>query len=123
MSCRVGCAVLDVIEHEQLQQNALETGAKLLDALRLRAEKHTIIGDICGMGLFIGIELVTDRTTKEPATEQASTIVEVMKSHHVLMSIDGPLENVLKFKPPIGFRDEHVTMFLNALDHALDSLG
>ena len=123
VSCRVGCAVLDVIEREQLQENAHMTGSALLRAISARAETCAIIGDVRGMGLFIGIELVTDRQTKEPATAHASAIVESMKSDGVLMSIDGPLENVLKFKPPIGFRDEHAALFLRALDRALDSIA
>jgi len=103
VSCAVGLAVLDVIEAEGLQQNALKVGAYLKSELEAKKSKHPLIGDVRGMGLFIGVELVLDRETLEPAAKQAAYVVERMKESGILISTDGPLHNVLKVKPPIVF--------------------
>ena len=70
-------------------------------------------------GLFVGVELVRDRRTLEPAADEASYVVERMKRHGVLLSTDGPLRNVLKIKPPMVFGDEEVTTLVRALDRVL----
>ena len=103
VSCRIGMAVLDVLEDEDLQGNAARTGGRLLDGLRLLAADHPIIGEVRGLGLFIGVELVLDRKTLEPAAAEASYIAERMRDHGILISTDGPLHNVLKIKPPLVF--------------------
>jgi 4-aminobutyrate aminotransferase-like enzyme/Ser/Thr protein kinase RdoA (MazF antagonist) len=105
VSCAVGLAVLDVIRDEGLQQNALDAGNYLME--RLRELDDPLIGDVRGQGLFIGVELVRDRATKEPAPGEASAVVNRMKSRGVLLSTDGPYHNVIKIKPPIVFtRDD-----------------
>ena len=103
VSCAVGLAVLDVIEEERLQENALKVGAYLKSELEALKSKHPLIGDVRGLGLFIGVELVLDRETFEPAAKQADYVVERMKESGILLSTDGPLHNVLKIKPPIVF--------------------
>jgi 4-aminobutyrate aminotransferase-like enzyme len=103
VSCAVGLAVLDVIEEEGLQENALKVGAHLKEGLEELKSRHQLIGDVRGMGLFIGVELVRDRETLEPAAKQANYVIERMKEHGILLSTDGPLHNVLKIKPPIVF--------------------
>lgn len=103
VSCAVANTVLDVIEDEGLAAHAARVGLDLrtrLDALRTQ---HTIVGDVRGAGLFLGVELVTDRETRAPATQQASYIAERMRDLHVLVSTDGPHDNVLKIKPPLCF--------------------
>jgi 4-aminobutyrate aminotransferase-like enzyme len=119
VSCAVGLAVLDVIGDERLQENALNVGNYLLDGLRNLQNKHALIGDVRGLGLFIGIELVRDRHTLEPAAEEASHIVNQMKERGILLSTDGPLHNVIKIKPPIIFSIENADFLLRELDAVL----
>ena len=75
-----------------------------------------MIGDVRGLGLFIGIELVRDRETLEPAVEQAFYIAERMKEEGILVSVDGPLYNVLKIKPPLVFTEANADLYINTLD-------
>jgi 4-aminobutyrate aminotransferase-like enzyme len=85
--------------------------------------RHELIGDVRGVGLFIGVELVRDRATLEPADAEAHAIVERMKNRHILLSVDGPLHNVLKIKPPIVFtRDDADQLVLN-LDDVISCLN
>ena len=103
VSCAIGLAVLDVIEEESLQENALKVGAYLKARLEELKSKYPLIGDVRGLGLFIGVELVLDREAFEPAPKQAAYVVERMKDCGLLISTDGPLNNVLKIKPPLVF--------------------
>lgn len=119
VSCAIGLEVLKVIKEEGLQQNAKEVGAYLKTALINMMNKHHIIGDVRGPGLFLGIELVTSRETKEPATEQASYFANRMRDKGILMSTDGPYNNVLKIKPPMVFSKENADFLLESMDHVL----
>jgi 4-aminobutyrate aminotransferase-like enzyme/Ser/Thr protein kinase RdoA (MazF antagonist) len=119
VSCAIGLAVLDVIADEGLQAHALEVGESLLAGLRSLAEKHPLIGDVRGMGLFIGIELVRDRVTLEPAAEEASYVVNRMRECGILLSTDGPLHNVIKIKPPLPFSLEDGKLLVATLDRVL----
>ncbi len=119
VSCAVGMAVLDVIEEESLQENALKVGDRLKKGLEKLMEKHQIIGDVRGLGLFIGVELVLDRETLIPAVKQASYIIERMKEEGILISIDGPLHNVLKIKPPLVFTKANADFLVDTLDEIL----
>ena len=91
--------------------------------LRGLAERHEIIGDVRGEGLFIGVELVTDRDTLEPAARQASVVVNQAKKRGILLSTDGPLDNVLKIKPPLVITEQDVDMALRCLDETLADIG
>lgn len=122
VSMAVGHAVLDVIETEQLQAGAQQTGAYLLDRFEDLRQRHALIGDVRGAGLFLGVELVRDRETLEPATEEAGWIVNHMRQNAVLASTDGPLDNVLKFKPPMVFTRREADLLLDALDAAFNAL-
>jgi len=119
VSCAVGTAVLDVIEDEGLQENARRVGEQLKHDLTGLMVRHPIIGDVRGLGLFIGIELVQERQTLAPAVAEAAYIVERMKEQGILLSIDGPLHNVLKLKPPIVFDEENGRMLVETLDRIL----
>ena len=119
VSCAVGLAVLDVIEDEELQENALKVGTYLKGELEGLKSKHPLIGDVRGMGLFIGVELVLDEETLAPGEIQASYIVERMKDRGILISTDGPLHNVVKIKPPIVFSDVHAKQFVTTFGHVL----
>jgi 4-aminobutyrate aminotransferase-like enzyme/Ser/Thr protein kinase RdoA (MazF antagonist) len=116
VSCAVGLAVLDVIEDEELQKNALKVGAWLKAGLAQLTLRHQLIGDVRGRGLFLGVELVRDRLSQEPAALQASYLIERMKEHGILVGTDGPLHNVLKIKPPLIFTEADADRFLSTLD-------
>jgi len=119
VSCAAALAVLDVIRDEGLQGNARATGDYLLGGLRDLAARHPLIGDARGWGLFLGLELVRDRETREPAAQEASNLVDRMKDLGVLLSTDGPLHNVIKIKPPIVFSRADADVLLSRLDLAL----
>jgi len=120
VSCAIGLAVLDVIRDEDLQGHALEIGGRLRDGLRSLMDKHEIIGDVRGAGLFIGVELVRDRGTLEPAGEEAEILINRMMARGMLLSTDGPFHNVIKIKPPMVLTADDVDMVVRILD---DELG
>lgn len=122
VSCAVGNAVLDVVRDEGLQENALEVGGYFLEGLRSLASRHRLIGDVRGRGLFLGVELVRDHTTLEPAADEAARIIERMKDAGILLSTDGPLHNVLKIKPPMVITRGDVDRVVETLDRVLGEL-
>ena len=115
VSCATGLAVLDVIAEEKLQENALETGAYLKAGLKALAENFPVIGDVRGEGLFIGIELIEDPITLTPATDFTRDLVNRVKEAGILISSDGPYNNVIKIKPPITFDKSHADHLLHTL--------
>ena len=119
VSCRVGASVLQVIESEGLQENARVVGAHLLARLRELMERHPVIGDVRGRGLFLGVELVEERTRKTPASALAETVIEFAQARGVLLSLDGPGHNVIKIKPPLVFTRDDADLLVTVLDHAL----
>ena len=123
VSCAVGMAVLDVIESENLQENAQVTGTVLKQSLESLKKEHSIIGDVRGRGLFLGVELVRDSETLEPADQEAEYIANRMRDLGILISTDGPLHNVLKIKPPMVFNESNATRLAEALDSILQEDG
>ncbi len=121
VSCAVGMAVLDVIEGEGLMSRAARTGAMLLDGLRGLQQRHAVIGDVRGEGMYLGVDLVLDRETRQPATDVAGEIAERLRQRGVLISTDGPHDNVLKIKPPIVFGAVEADLLIDELDRALSS--
>jgi 4-aminobutyrate aminotransferase-like enzyme len=119
VSTAIGLAVLDVIRDERLMHNAAVVGDRMLHGLRELAAVHPIIGDVRGLGLFVGVELVRDRATLEPANTELSAIVEAMKARRILLSAEGPHHNVLKVKPPIVLSNADCDEFLDKLDLSL----
>lgn len=119
VSCAVGLAVLDVIAEERLQEHALTVGRHLVNGLRALQGRYELIGDVRGEGLFIGVELVTDRATLEPATTRAREAVEALRHRGILLSTDGPHANVIKIKPPLPFTTEDADRVVAELDAAL----
>jgi 4-aminobutyrate aminotransferase-like enzyme/Ser/Thr protein kinase RdoA (MazF antagonist) len=119
VSCAVGMAVLDEIKNEKLQQNAKKVGTYLLKRLKELMKTHQVIGDVRGWGLFIGVELVRNRATLEPAKEETEYIVERLRDLGFLINLDGPLQNVLKIKPPLSFTLENADRFVNTIDIVL----
>ncbi|UYV37958.1 aminotransferase class III-fold pyridoxal phosphate-dependent enzyme [Rhodobacteraceae bacterium D3-12] len=112
-------AVLDVIRDEGLQENARVVGDYAREGLRNLAEKHPVIGDVRGSGLFFGAELVLDRETKAPATEFTKKVANAVKAKGVLMNFLGVHYNVLKMRPPLVFSREDADRMLGAVDEAL----
>ncbi len=119
VSCVIGLEVLRVIKDEHLQQNAKIVGDYLKAGLRSLMKDFQIIGDVRGPGLFIGFELVKNRATKEPATEQASYFANRMRDKGILMSTDGPFDNVLKIKPPMVFSKNDADFLLDSITKVL----
>ena len=119
VSCAVGQAVLTVIEEEKLQHNALEVGDTLMRLLTKLKQNHSIIGDVRGNGLFLGIELIKDHKTLKPAATEADQIVNKMKEKGILLSTDGPDHNVIKIKPPMVFTKDNAFFLVETLDNIL----
>ncbi|XP_041842344.1 ethanolamine-phosphate phospho-lyase [Melanotaenia boesemani] len=122
VSCAIGLAVLDVIAKEDLQGNALRVGRYLTSQLEKQKEKHLLVGDIRGCGLFVGVELVRDRVKLTPATAEAQEVIYKLKEQHILLSADGPHRNVLKFKPPLCFTMEDADLVVEKIDLILTEL-
>lgn len=119
VSCAVGMAVLEVIESEGLQAHAFALGNAWMDGLRSLQTKHRIIGDVRGLGLFNGIELVLDPDTREPAPEQAAYVVDRLRDFGILTGTDGPHHNVIKLRGPMVLDRTDVDDFLRVLDRVL----
>jgi 4-aminobutyrate aminotransferase-like enzyme len=119
VSCAAGLAVLDVIEDEQLQANALTVGTHLVNGLHSLAGRHVCIGDIRGSGFFIAVELVEDRDKKAPATELTGKVVNGMRERGVLTGSIGPDKNILKLRPPMVLTIDDANLMLEKLDQTL----
>ncbi len=119
ISMTQGLATLEVIDEENLQQNSLVVGKHLKDGLLALQEKHSLIGDVRGLGLMLGVELVRDRKTKEPATTEAAEVMETMKGRQVLVGKGGLYGNTLRIKPPMCITKEDANYLLAMLDETL----
>lgn len=123
VSCAVANAVMQVIEDEKLQENCLVVGKYLVERGNELMRDYELIGDVRGMGLFFGMELVKDRKLRTPATEEANFVVSRMKNvHKILVSSDGPDDNVVKLKPPMVFNKENVDEFIAGFEECLQYL-
>ena len=123
VSMAAASAVLDVIERSGLQRNALEVGNYLRERLGALAQRHAVVGEARGAGLFIGLELVTDREARTPATALAAGVVNGLRQRQVLLSATGPQANVLKIRPPLVFQREHADLLVERLDEVLSGLA
>ena len=119
VSCAIGREVLRVVEEEGLQEHARQVGNYLLEGLRSLQQQYPIIGDVRGHGLFLGFELVKNRESLAPATAPASYLANRMREKGVLMSTDGPYDNVLKIKPPMCFGRDNADFLLQMLEEVL----
>lgn len=123
VSCAAGLAVLDVVRDQGLKTRALDIGNHLVAGLRHLMGKHTLMGDVRGSGLFLGVELVLDRATREPAPRQARYVVNRLRELGVLTGTDGPHENVIKLRPPLVLAREEADLFVERLDRVLTEDG
>src|SRR6056297_340455 len=118
VSCAIGEAVLDVIEEDQLQAHALEVGTYLKNQLIALKEDHSTIGDVRGSGLFLGVEMI--RTDGSPNTDLAQTIKNNLRENLILVSTDGPYDNVLKIKPPLYFNKSNSLELIDQIEIILN---
>jgi 4-aminobutyrate aminotransferase-like enzyme len=121
VSCVVGLTVLDVIEGERLQENALTVGDHLKARILELGTRHPLIGTVHGSGLYMGVELVRDRTTLEPAATETAAICERMRELGVIVQPTGDRSNVLKMKPPMCLTRESADFFVTMLDRVLST--
>ena len=117
--CAQGKAVLDVIARENLQENALKIGDQIAAGLNQLKEKHKIIGDVRGKGLLLGIELVKDRATKEPAKAECAEVLEISKDMGLLLGKGGLHGQTIRFSPPMNLHSGDADFLLEVLDIAL----
>ncbi|WP_065376717.1 aspartate aminotransferase family protein [Ensifer adhaerens] len=122
VSCAAAMAVLDVIDDEKLIENAADVGAYAKAGLTRLADKHEVIGDIRGSGLFFGAELVTDHAEKTPATALATKVINAMRERGVLMGKLGIHQCTTKIRPPMPFTRDNADLMLSTLDDVLSGL-
>lgn len=119
VSTMAGLSVLTYLEEAKLLENANARGEQLQNGLRELATRHSLIGDVRGLGLMVGAELVTDRKTLAPAADQVDVILEKMKDRGILVGKNGENRNVLAMQPPLVITEEDVAFFLQNLDEVL----
>lgn len=119
LSCRIASEVLDIVEEEGLEANARVMGDRLLAGLRGLQERSDVIGDVRGIGLFVGVDLVADRESRAPATAVADYVTNRMRDLRILIGREGPDDNVLKIRPPLTIEADDIDMILDRLDLCL----
>jgi 4-aminobutyrate aminotransferase-like enzyme/Ser/Thr protein kinase RdoA (MazF antagonist) len=122
VSCAIGLAVLDVLRDERLQEHARAVGDRILDRLRVVQGRHRIVGDVRGSGLFLGVELVRDTETLEPAGDEAAFVANRMRERGVLLGTDGPFHNVIKIRPPMVISERDGDVIVEEFERALAQL-
>jgi 4-aminobutyrate aminotransferase-like enzyme len=123
VACAAALAVLDIIEEQKLQAQALETGDYLKRGLEQLAAYHEVIGDVRGSGMFLGIDLVRDRDDREPATDEANKAANLLRHQGVLIGTTGQYDNILKIRPPMVFSKDNADLLLQKLNSVLRSLN
>jgi len=119
VACNAGLAVLDVLDRDGLRAAAAEVGGYLKERLSALGTRYEAIGEVRGRGLFLGVEVVTDRGSREPAPEATARVALAMRRAGVLVGIEGPHANVLKIRPPLVCERTHADVLVGALDRAL----
>ncbi len=122
VACAAAHAVLDVIEQEGLRENARDTGDYIRTELSRLSEQSPVIGDVRGQGLFCGVEIVRDKTSKEPAADIADIIRNRLREKHVLVGREGRDGNIIKVRPPLAFRHEHAEILISTFADVLKTL-
>jgi alanine-glyoxylate transaminase / (R)-3-amino-2-methylpropionate-pyruvate transaminase len=120
--CAQGKCVLEIIDRDKLQENSLKIGNRLLVGLNELKQKHNLIGDVRGKGLMLGIELVKDRQSKEPAREECAQILETCKEMGLLLGKGGLWGQTIRFSPPMCVNARDADFLLEVLDHAFQRL-
>ncbi|MCE0463366.1 aspartate aminotransferase family protein [Pseudomonas uvaldensis] len=122
VSCAAANAVLDFIQNEGLLRNCASVGAYLKAGIEELAKRYEVIGDVRGAGLFLGVELVSDRSTKAPDADATRQVVNGLRERGVLISSAGPMENILKVRPQLIFQRAQADIFIETLDRVLGDL-
>jgi len=112
----VGKTVLDIVDDEALQVNAQRVGCQALEGLVGLQRKHPVIGDVRGVGLFIGVVFVTDQSSRTPAPDVADYVVNRLREHRILAGLEGPNNNVLKIRPPLSIGTDDIEYLLETID-------
>jgi 4-aminobutyrate aminotransferase-like enzyme len=112
--------VLNIVQDERFQEHALRVGNCLLKGLRPFIDRYPMVGDVRGSGLFVGVELVRDRATLEPAAEEASFVSNRMREHGILAGTDGPYHNVVKIRPPMPFDEQNAEFLVYVVEKILN---
>jgi len=120
VSVTQGLATLEVLAEEKMQENAALIGAYLKERLNALQDKHALIGEVRGMGLLLGVELVADRESKTPAAEQASTVLELARQRGLLLGKAGLYGNVIRLTPPLCITRDDAAFLVDCLDECLD---
>jgi alanine-glyoxylate transaminase/(R)-3-amino-2-methylpropionate-pyruvate transaminase len=123
ISMTQGLATLEVIDEDGLQQNSLLVGAFLKEGLCELQQKHPMIGEVRGLGLMLGVELVRDRGSREPASAEAAAVMEAMKRRHVLIGKGGLFGNTLRIKPPMCINRDDAAYLVAMLDETLTEVA
>jgi 4-aminobutyrate aminotransferase-like enzyme len=120
VSCAVGLEVLNVVLDENLQEHARHVGEHMLEGLHPFVDRFPLVGDVRGSGLFLGVELVRNRKTLEPAAEEDAYVMNRMREHGILLGTDGPHHNVIKIRPPMPFDEENAEFLVEVMEKVLD---
>lgn len=123
VSSLVGLTVLQVVQEEKLQAHARKVGEHLLQGLRPMVDKYAIVGDVRGSGLFLGLELVRNRQTLEPADTEAAYVVNRLREQGILLGTDGPWHNVVKIRPPMPFSEADADRLVDVLDRTFGEIA
>jgi 4-aminobutyrate aminotransferase-like enzyme len=120
VAAAAGLAVLDILRDEELMENAFDTGTYLLAKLQKLAGRHEVIGDVRGAGLYLGLEFVKDKNSREPNREAATATINALRERGILGGTAGLFGNIWKIRPPLCFRREHADMLVDGLDAVLN---
>lgn len=123
VSVTQGLATLEVIDAEKIQANAKDVGGHIMSRLKELKEKHALIGDVRGLGLMLGLELVKDRKTKEPAPTEAAKVMEMCKDRGLIIGKGGLYGNVLRIKPPMCITKNDADFLADCMDEAFETMG
>ncbi|BCQ58645.1 hypothetical protein PBOI14_03950 [Pseudomonas sp. Boi14] len=119
VSCRIGIAVLDVMQEEKLWENAQVVGEHFRQRLEALKENHPLVGAVHGSGFYLGLELIRDHATLEPATEETTLLCERLRELGIFMQPTGDHLNILKIKPPMVTTRQSVDFFVDMLAKVL----
>jgi 4-aminobutyrate aminotransferase-like enzyme/Ser/Thr protein kinase RdoA (MazF antagonist) len=122
VSCAVGLAVIEEVRRSGLQAHALHVGERLRTGFEQLSTRHDVVGDVRGSGLFLGVELVRDRTTLEPAPNEADYVANRLREEGILIGTDGPFHNVLKVRPPMPFSADDAEVLIDVLDRVIGEI-
>jgi 4-aminobutyrate aminotransferase-like enzyme/Ser/Thr protein kinase RdoA (MazF antagonist) len=123
VACAAGLAVLDVLRDERLGDHCMKVGARLRSRLERLLDLNPLVGDVRGLGLFLGVELVRDRDTLEPADDEAGYVVNRLRDEGILAGTDGPHHNVVKIRPPLCFSETDADFLADTLELILNEDG